>query len=152
MEIHWSDRTPILVKILLPPRTCDKNAKMCPKPGPQQINRFCASHAVWEAYFFDPRMGFLNESWFLKHLCNEKLKKLTKSWRANLWKSWFHDLIFGLPALDVCKKWKPSKMLMFFWDRQKWKCCPHHWWEQKNDRQRDLGEFNPFWRVLSSQH
>ena len=56
--------------------------------------------------FFWSSHGFFSKSWFLKHLSSEKLKNVKKSCRATLWKSWFHDVIFGLPAGDVCKKLK----------------------------------------------
>ena len=73
-------------------------------------------------FFFDSRIGFFSDSWFLKQLSSEKLKNFKKSCRATLWKSWFHDVIFGLPVKDVCKTWKIMIFYEILEDRKKWKC------------------------------
>lgn len=69
--------------------------------GGAAISLFPSPCCMGSRDYVDPRWGFIGGHRFLKHLSDEKLKHLPKSWRANLWKSCFCDIILGLLVADV---------------------------------------------------
>ena len=115
MKNRCSDRTPIVVKMLFPSLTCAKNDQiMVPAWVWSTFDVFSSPCSMGSQKYFDSRRGFIDESWFLKHLCSEKLYKNTKIMRSKFMKIMFLWPHFWPSRQGRVQKMKNHNLFMKF--------------------------------------